>query len=334
MNGNKIKLAIIGLGHVASYQLQALEYIDKFELVAICDTHKNKKNQFPDRIPFFTNYDDMIETIDMDAVLISVPNKYHYEVAKKILESNKNVLLEKPATLNIKQFEELINIARTKGLTFVIAFHAAFAKDLLWFLENYETNLYKELGNITGFRCNFYDPYIVNGVLLKHIESLDGSWIDSGINALSVIGKLVNNLEIEEAVLTQVPQYNCREIQGALNFLFPIDKIDKAGRGTIDTNWTLGLNCKITRLYFTNKKKGIVLHHSNQQVLLVDENRNMKLLIDCSCNKPRLVNHYIGVFEDFYTCKMTGSNNLEYALYLHRLLLSAYKLKKGPLLCH
>lgn len=334
MNGNKIKLAIVGLGHVANFQLQALEYIDKFELVAICDTDKNKKNQVPDRIPFFTKYDDMIGTVNMDSVLISIPNKYHYEVAKNVLKSNKNLLLEKPATLNMKEIEELINIARTKGLTFVIAFHAAFAKDLLWFLENYETNLYKELGNITGFRCHFYDPYIINGVLLKHAEILDGSWIDSGINALSVIGKLVNNIEIEEAILTYVPQYNCSEIQGAVNFVFPINKFDKAGRGTIDTNWTLGINCKITRLYFANKKKEIVLHHSNQQVLLVYEDRKTKLLIDCSGDKPRLVNHYMGVFKDFYTCLMTGSDNLEYALHLHSLLLTPYKLKRGSLLCH
>jgi hypothetical protein len=169
--------------------------------------------------------------------------------------------------------------------------------------------------------------------LLKRAESLNGSWIDSGINALSVIDRLVDNLTIEEAFLTHVPQYNCTEIQGTVNFIFSIEGKDKVGRGTIDTNWTLNLNCKITRLFFTDKRKEIVLHHSKQQVLLIDKDGNIKLLKDCSDRKERLVNHYIGVLKDFYAHLVNKTDNLEKALHLHEILLEPYNMQGGPALC-
>ncbi len=67
-NMKKIKIGVIGLGHVADFQLKALAIIDQFQIVAICDLDISKKDKVDKHIPFFTNHLKMIEEINIDAV--------------------------------------------------------------------------------------------------------------------------------------------------------------------------------------------------------------------------------------------------------------------------
>lgn len=55
----------------------------------------------------------------MDIVYIGVPHPQHFETAKAALEAGKGILLEKPATLNAKESEILINLAKERGLFFM-----------------------------------------------------------------------------------------------------------------------------------------------------------------------------------------------------------------------
>lgn len=259
--------------------------------------------------------------------MVSTPVDSHFEIAKVILEFGRNVLIEKPATSNLNELNKLVEISQQKNLLFAVAFHAAFAKDLLWFLE-FKNKYSEKLGPITGFHCAFYDPYIKNGILLPEAHFLKGSWFDSGINALSVVGRLINidSLKIEEVILTRLPQYNC-EIQKTVRFIFSPEDSFRIGRGSIDTSWTTGLNYKATHLYFGYSGNEVILQHSRQQVLLKDKRGRATIIADYSENHPRLVNHYIGVFRDFHSQFMRGENNFDYALKLHAILFSAIKQK-------
>lgn len=324
----QVRIGLVGLGHVAGDQLKALQQLPSFfKIVGICDANPQKQAQIQDDVPFFTDIDDLLKSVEMDVVLVSAPVDSHFEITKIILESGRNVLLEKPATSNLDEFNVLVEISQRKNLLFVVAFHAAFAKELLWFLE-FKNRHSEKLGPLTGFRCAFYDPYVKNGILLPEAYSLGGSWFDSGINALSVIGRLVNidSLKIEEVILTRLPQYNC-EIQGTVHFIFSPEDSLKTGRGSIDTNWTTGLNYKATHLYFGYSGNEVILQHSRQKVLLVNKKGEITTIADCSENRSRLVNHYMEVFRDFYSRITTRENNLDYALKLHVILFSAAKQK-------
>lgn len=320
----KVRMGLVGIGNAAEHQLAALGRLPAFKIVGVCDIDSQKQEKIGKNTPFFTDLKSFLNSVKADVILVSTPVDSHFEVAKTILESGNNVLLEKPATSNMNEFNKIVEISRQKNVFLEIAFHAAFAKDLIWFLE-YKNQFLKKFGPLTGFRSTFYDPYIKKGELLPQASSLKGSWFDSGINALSVIGQLINvdSLEINDVMLTKLPQYNCSEIQGTVHFIFSPEGLSKTGRGSIDTNWTLGLNYKATNLYFGHSGNEIILHHSRQQVLLVDEKRKRSQLADCSENRPRLVNHYIGVFKDLQSRLKTGRSNLDYAKKLHKLLFSA-----------
>jgi len=62
----------------------------------------------------YSNLDDCLHSVDLDAVNICVHTNLHYELTKKALLHNINVFLEKPFCLDIKQAEELITLAEKK----------------------------------------------------------------------------------------------------------------------------------------------------------------------------------------------------------------------------
>ncbi len=60
---------------------------------------------------------DIINSKEIDAVVVATPVFTHFALAKKALENGKHVLIEKPMTASVAEADELINIAAKKGLT-------------------------------------------------------------------------------------------------------------------------------------------------------------------------------------------------------------------------
>ncbi|MGL5150542.1 MAG: Gfo/Idh/MocA family protein [Clostridium sp.] len=64
----------------------------------------------------FGSYDEMLNDENIDIVYISTPHSNHYEYIIKSLNKNKHVLCEKAITVNSKELQETINLAKEKGL--------------------------------------------------------------------------------------------------------------------------------------------------------------------------------------------------------------------------
>jgi len=303
-------------------------------LIAVCDADPSKVNSIPQSVIFIEDYRELQSKAQIDVVVISVPNSLHYEIAKFFLDSGIDVLLEKPATLSIKEFDDLQSIAQKNNLVFVIAFHAAFAIDLINFINlNEKLTSELKLENILGFQCNFFDPYISDEGLLPEAIGLDCSWIDSGINALSVLGKIpwITNLKVDESLATTIPHYKCRDIQSTVTFNFNSINSNILSRGVINTNWGLNINYKETKLFFNNDVQ-IILNHTHQKILLKRGNTNPSVIFESTNGNMRLLNHYLGVFNDFYQHFMRHTNNLENSRQLHELLFAPEKLNNIPTL--
>ena len=316
---NILNLGVIGLGNIWKHQQKALKRLsNKYKIVAVCDTDINKT---PDdsKISFYPDYTELLKHNNLDAVLVSTPLDSHFKIAQCVLASKKHLLLEKPATQGMKEFDELGKLAITNEVQFVVAFHSAFAKDLLWFLDNRNT-----FGKITGFRCNFYDPYFVTPNLPSRFSSLKGSWTDSGVNALSVIAELIKleDLKVDEALFSRLPAYP-GESQATVYFSFQDSSDNRIYRGIIDTNWMLGKNQKKTHLYFDEKSFEIILDHSEQSVSQLDSKSGKYDKLFSENNEKRLENQYIGVFNDFHRSCQNGISNYEKAREIHHLLFDA-----------
>ncbi len=320
----EIRLGMVGLGHVSEWQIQAIPSVEGIRAVACTDLEPGRADR-KSGLKFFRSMPELLHS-GVDAILVSTPPKAHFEVAKEALEAGMHVLLEKPATLCLSELDSLYSLARRADRLVIVAFHAAFARDLVWTQQALRTEPLSRLGPIRTIRSQFFDPYLgLEGVSSSH-QSLGGSWFDSGINALSVIHSIVGNLELEEARLTTISCVSDVDVAANTDWTARDPVHGSSVWIGIETNWTLGLNRKTTLVTFDGGVS-LLLDHSGQRVMLRKLGGPTTELKSYDGSKPRLVNHYIGVFEDFVRRVGAGESNEPFVRATHESLFEA--LSKG-----
>ena len=111
---NTIKYGVIGTGVMGQEHIQNINIIENAEVVAICDTNENSRNQtkslVKDSTKFYNDLNELISKNIADAYIIATPNFTHINVLEHILKTNKHLLIEKPlctTTEDCKRFEIL-----------------------------------------------------------------------------------------------------------------------------------------------------------------------------------------------------------------------------------
>lgn len=165
-----MKLGIIGAGMIVGDFLEITPYLNDLELEAIYGrkSSEEKMNEFKNKYGIkniFYDYNELLNS-DVDTVYIALPNNLHFEFAKKALEANKNVIIEKPMTSTYEQLLILADLARERKL---FIFEAITNQ----YLPNYKKikELIPKLGNIKIVQCNYsqyssrYDRFKEGNVL-------------------------------------------------------------------------------------------------------------------------------------------------------------------------
>lgn len=310
-----INLGIVGTGHIFKKQLEALSTLNnEYNLVAVCDTNPEHLSAcgLPKEIQY-SNYHSFIQAPGLNTIMISTPPATHYELTKAALNAGKNVLLEKPAVLEFSQMNELYAIAENNHSLLHIAFHAAFAKDINWFLLHKNEIIPFPYRKIT---CEFFDPYMINGIIQDERISLGGCYIDSGVNALSVCDRLVSLSSFILVSHDELKQETQNSTVYHSNCVFQSNECNIL----IKTAWDKGINKKHTILEFKDTSDIIDLDHSEQSVKLFSSG-NQRILYQHN-KAERLLTHYCGVFQDYYNTVQDGKTNQGSAIEIHRLLLS------------
>ncbi len=110
----KIKLGIIGVGHLGRYHIEVAKEISYIELVGIHDKHFDRMEYMAEKykVKSFERLDELI--FMCDAVSVVVPTESHWEVSSYALEKGCHVFVEKPITATIEQGEKLIELAKKR----------------------------------------------------------------------------------------------------------------------------------------------------------------------------------------------------------------------------
>lgn len=82
-----------------------------FRLQAIVERHKNDSREKYPNSKLYRSYDELLTDNSIDLIVVNTPVQTHFEYVKKALELKKNILVEKPFTVNAQQAEELHQIS-------------------------------------------------------------------------------------------------------------------------------------------------------------------------------------------------------------------------------
>ena len=111
---------ILSTGHIASVLARDLALLpEEADLVAVGSRNADKAAAFADEYGFrrsHGSYEELASDPDVDVVDIASPHHDHYPSAKLCLENGTSVLVEKPLTVSPEQSEELVALARDRGL--------------------------------------------------------------------------------------------------------------------------------------------------------------------------------------------------------------------------
>lgn len=121
----KIKFAILAPGNIANSMAQAVGQIEEFSCYAVASRSYDRAQAFADKWGFtkaYGSYEELAQDPEVELVYIASPHSHHYPHAKLCLEHGKHVLLEKAFTVNVSQAEELIALAKEKGVLLAEAF--------------------------------------------------------------------------------------------------------------------------------------------------------------------------------------------------------------------
>lgn len=120
---SKIKTGIIGYGYWGTNLVRNFFSTENCSLTMVADGRPERLAHLAKNFPSVQGIsagEDIINSPDIDAVVIATPVNTHYPLARKALLNGKHVLLEKPMTASVKESEELINLAEQKGLTLMV----------------------------------------------------------------------------------------------------------------------------------------------------------------------------------------------------------------------
>ena len=107
-----VNWGIIGLGNMGQNFASAISETNNSNLFGVASLDKNKIKNFINKFNYknintYNNYEDIIKDKSINAIYIATVNNTHFDLIKKCSENNKNILCEKPITLN---HSELIKI--------------------------------------------------------------------------------------------------------------------------------------------------------------------------------------------------------------------------------
>ena len=99
----KVRFGVVGLGNMGGHHISYLNQIDGAVLTAVCDADKPRVEKYgKGDIGKFTNYNDMLGSGMIDAILIATPHFQHGEIARAAFAKNIHVLCEKPVAVTVK----------------------------------------------------------------------------------------------------------------------------------------------------------------------------------------------------------------------------------------
>jgi predicted dehydrogenase len=147
----------VGAGAIAQLaHLPVLSKIKGAQLVALCDNDGPKASALAERLGIpdvFTDFEDLLELDQVDAVVIATPNHLHEPHVLRALKSKVDVLCERPLSLTSRGVERILAAAKSSGRKVVVGNNHRFRSDVQQLNRFIQGG---ELGRLIGVRAGQY----------------------------------------------------------------------------------------------------------------------------------------------------------------------------------
>jgi scyllo-inositol 2-dehydrogenase (NADP+) len=175
-----IKVGLAGFGLSGRYfHAPFLAVHPGFRVDTVVSTNASLVQQFDDSIVVTNNFEQLLQTDDIELIFVCTPNHLHFSYAKAALDAGKNVVIEKPFANNQKDAETLAELADKKGLLLTAYQNRRWDADFLTIQQLITDGL---LGDIVEYEAYFdrYRPEVLLNTWKERPEAGAGNLYNLG----------------------------------------------------------------------------------------------------------------------------------------------------------
>lgn len=181
---NKIRVAVVGVGHLGKYHARIYSDMQGVELVAVMDIDADRAHEVAHDCDSqaFTEIVNLPQVVD--AVSIVVPTRDHLSIAKKFLERGVHTLIEKPLASTVEEAEEIIDLANSNGAILQVGHLERFNPGVIKLVETAKNPRFIEAHRLGKFSNRSVDIDVVSDLMIHDIDII-----------LSMVGSEVQSIE-------------------------------------------------------------------------------------------------------------------------------------------
>ncbi|HLP62761.1 MAG TPA: Gfo/Idh/MocA family oxidoreductase, partial [Candidatus Deferrimicrobium sp.] len=188
-NKKGLRIGIIGTGAMGKNHMRVVRSIPGMSLTCAVDI--NRENLEEACKPYqtdFGKYSDFHDIVgQVDAVMISTPTLYHFEIAHFFLEKKKHVLLEKPITKTLEEADRLIETAKENNVILAVGHLERFNPAVEYVQPLIERPLFIEIQRLGSFSPRSLDVDVIMDLMIHDLDILQ-HWDHSGIKQINASG--------------------------------------------------------------------------------------------------------------------------------------------------
>lgn len=297
------KGAIIGFGkiartnHLDAYRNDSLK--KRAEIVAVVEpvieSHQEIRNKYSD-LKIYSTIEELFDNENIDFIDITCPPKYHFDVVKKSITHNVNILCEKPFALNLNEAAEMKEMLKNSKSVFMPCHQYKYSP--VWanfkkFIDE-QSLLNRVLAQFNIFRLQA-DP---------GLESIPGKWrtaspeqgggilIDTGIHYLYLVNWMFGNPLKLTANLTTLSHadYKCEDTAA---IIYESEK----GVAQITVTWAANRRHNDARIIGSN---GSMVYESGNKIIKNTSGRTEEIIVPDASEKTHYSSLYIEMFTEFF----------------------------------
>jgi predicted dehydrogenase len=200
--GNKLRVAVVGVGHLGRHHVRLLARMPDVELVAAVDLIAERASAAAAGTAARAVQDYRSLFGEIDAVSIAVPTVDHFSIARDFLERGVHVLVEKPMTASLEEADAMVAMASASGTVLAVGHTERFNPALQAALPVLKHPRFIEVHRLSGFPDRSLDIDVIFDVMIHDLDvalAIDGTDV-VGVDAVGV-PVLTSKIDIANARL-------------------------------------------------------------------------------------------------------------------------------------
>jgi len=197
----KLKIGVIGMGRMGSIHVHVYSKIKNVKLKSISDIFRRRDVEKKYDARWYKDYEEMIETEDLDAVSICTPPYLHFKIAKNCLARGLSVFLEKPVCTSSREVRNIQKMSSHDSV--MMPGYSLFFDESIQMLFSMMRK--RELGKIIFGYFNMATPIPSASWYHRKSKSGGGVIVDKGTHIFPIVIRLFGMPKKIECEIIQIP---------------------------------------------------------------------------------------------------------------------------------